>query len=127
MKKDKNVMEVWEAVRDELRKLRGQNRFRGNEEHLLHRQEIRLHRESRGDQMAHGLVVLHLTPHIEDLWADGLSVGLPAKAADFGGDWKVWLGKVVDDCRGGAYLHTQSGSAAYRKPQADATTNNEGI
>ncbi|MBL0017021.1 MAG: hypothetical protein IPP17_11455 [Bacteroidetes bacterium] len=67
MKTKKDDLGVWEAVRDELRKLRGKNRFRGNEEHLLLRREVRIHRESRGNQLESGVVIIHLTQRLEDL------------------------------------------------------------
>jgi hypothetical protein len=118
-KSKSGVLETWEAIRDELRKLRGKNRFRGNEEHLLPRQEIRLYRENRGNQLSNQVVVIHLTERMEDLWAEGLSQ-VSGKVSEFGTGaiddrWRLWLGAIVDECRGANYLHTESESAPYRK------------
>ncbi len=128
MKTKKDDLGVWEAVRDELRKLRGKNRFRGNEEHLLLRREVRIHRESRGNQLESGVVIIHLTQRLEDLWADGL-LHVPARVSEMKDgsadeNWRQWLGWIVDECRGAAYLHTSSASAAYRKSDTGKETNN---
>jgi len=114
-----DVLQTWEANRDELRKGRGQNRFRGIEEHLLPMRQLRLFRENRGNQLRHSAVVIHLTERMEDLWAEGLTQ-VSAKASQFGtgsidDQWRFWLGAIVDECRGADYLHTQSESAPYRK------------
>jgi hypothetical protein len=128
MKSKVDVIEVWSAVRNELRKLRGQNRFRGNEEHLLQRREIRLHYESRGAQMKQSIVTIHLTDRLEDLWAEGLT-HVPARVAEMESGlpdlvWRKWLGLIVDECRGAVYLHTSSKGADYRQLSGTDKTKN---
>lgn len=119
-----DLQHVWEDLRDELRKLRGRNQFRGNEEHLLLKREIRIPMENRGDTLHRSVLILHLTPRHDDLWAEQLPEGTRMAVTDFGGDWREWLGAVVARCRGNAYLHTSSTHAHYRKasaPQEEST------
>jgi hypothetical protein len=114
-----DLLLVWESLRAALRKLRGQNRFRGNEEHLIQQRQIRLHREPRGGQLQPQTIVLHITPRHEDLTAQRLPSGETIAVADFNGDWEAWLAAIVDECRGADYLRSHSSHADYRKPFAD--------
>jgi hypothetical protein len=113
--KDDALMAVWEELRDELKKLRGRNLFRGNEEHLVLKQEIRIHAENRKNVLVDGMYVLHVTPRTDGLWAERFPGGKVMKVEEFGGDWKAWLRAIVDACRGEEYLRTNSGKADYRK------------
>ncbi len=79
-------------------------------------------------ELESGVVIIHLTQRLEDLWADGL-LQVPARVAEMKGgsadeNWRKWLGWIVDECRGAAYLHTSSASAAYRKSDTGKETNN---
>ena len=114
MKKDEDFREVWKAIRDELQSLRGQNRFRGNVDHLLLRKEVRIHQENRCGDMKSGQFVVHITSRKEDLWAEQLPAATIHKVSDYEGDWKAWLGAIVDACRGANYLHTNSSKTDYR-------------
>jgi hypothetical protein len=124
MKSD-SILHVWEELRTELRRLRGQNLFRGNEEHLLQKHQVWLHKENRGSQLKSDYFILHLEPRPEDFWAERSTGGLPLRVEDFGGDWKAWLRAIVDECRGGPYLHTNSQSADYRKPGQEIAKKDE--
>lgn len=109
---------VWESLREGLRKLRGSNRFRGNEEHLIHKLEIWLFQESRGGHLATSYYTLHITAQHQDLHATHHPGGEKIAVADFGGDWEAWLAAIVDRCRGAAYLKSNSATADYRRPFA---------
>lgn len=123
------VEHVWESVRKELRKLRGENQFRGIEDHLIHQKQIRLACENRAGQLNSTIVVIHLTAGFEDLWAEEVPNGRRWMVTEFGGNWEQWLHALVDRCRGAAYLHTKSNNAEYRKfaitMSADTNANNE--
>ncbi len=105
---------IYFLLRDALRKLRGNNQFRGSETYLMHQNELRIPFENRGSQLVHRAYVLHLTPETHTLWAERLPDHAVRKVADFEGDWQAWLLAIVAECRGDAYLHTQSASAPYR-------------
>jgi hypothetical protein len=118
---DPKTMDVWVALRDALRRLRGMNLWRGNETMLLGLGQMRLHQESRDHRTGYKHFVIHLTPTLEALWAEEWPGGRKLSvAADFAGDWEAWLRAIVDDCRGAAYLHTASDRADYRHPQEEA-------
>jgi hypothetical protein len=114
MSQDTKAMETWASLRDELRKLRGMNRFRGNEEHLLARKEVRLIAELRAGRPNTTYFVLHLTDSLAALWAEEFPGGRKITVDDYAGDWRAWLGAIVDACRGAHYLHTSSAQADYR-------------
>jgi hypothetical protein len=113
--KDDALMAVWEDLRSELKKLRGRNLFRGNEEHLVQKQEIRIHAENRKNELETGMYVLHVTPRTDGLWAERFPDGKVVRVEEFGGDWRAWLRAMVDECRGEDYLRTNSEQADYRK------------
>lgn len=120
------VLATWEAVRDELRRQRGRNGFRGVEEHLLPRKEIRLRRENRGGHPPVGWVSIHLSPKLDDLWAENPVTGDQWRIEAFGGRLAEWLSAVLEHVRGAAYLHTNSDKADYRKAIAIPVTGQEG-
>ncbi len=115
MKEIVDIAAVWESLRQALQQLRGRNRFRGNAEYLLHRNEVRLYKENRSGQLQSALIVIHLSPTHAGLWAERKPGGSVTKVADFGGDWKAWLEAIVDECRGADYLHTHADQADYRR------------
>ncbi|MFM2374960.1 MAG: hypothetical protein RLZZ165_56 [Bacteroidota bacterium] len=117
MKGSNELLEVWEAIRREMRILRGRNRFRGNEEYLWNRKEIRIHDESRRGENTGGLFIVHVTSRPEDLWAERQPGSERRCVSDSGNDWKAWLGSIVDQCRGGQYMHTNSKTADYRSQE----------
>jgi hypothetical protein len=106
---------IYFLLRDALRKLRGNNQFRGSETYLMHQNELRIPFENRGSGLTHWAYVLHLTPETDALWAERLPDHALRKVSDFEGDWQAWLLAIVAECRGDAYLHTQSDAAPYRK------------
>jgi hypothetical protein len=107
--------EVWKQLRDALRLLRGANRLRGAETHLLEQHQIRIPFEWRGDQRPHSEYIIHLTSDTETLWAERMPDKQRTTVSDFGGDWKKWLEALVMECVGSPYLHTQSAKADYRQ------------
>jgi hypothetical protein len=118
---DTNTMEVWAAMRDALRKLRGMNLWRGHETMLLQQGQVRLMQESRGSRLAHKHFTIYLTPTLESLWAQEFPGGRKISVeTDFGGDWEAWLQAIVADCRGASYMHTRSDRAEYRHPKTEA-------
>jgi hypothetical protein len=108
------AVEIWHTVQDALRKLRGQNRWRGLEEHYIDRLEIRLFAEPRGSRLSPTWWKLQLGNSLESALASSFPGGKILRVADFGGDWEAWLAAIVDQCRGSAYIHTQSDRADYR-------------
>lgn len=108
------AMEIWHTVQGALRKLRGQNLWRGTEEHYIDRLEIRLFAEARGSRLSTVWWKLQLGNALESASATSFPSGNILRVADFGGDWEAWLAAIVAQCRGGAYLHTQSDRADYR-------------
>ena len=115
MKKNDDILETWVSLRDDLRKLRGQNRFRGNEEHLIDQRQIRLYQEQRAGLLTNAVYIIHLTPRIDDLWAERVPGKVVLRVTDFGGDRLTWLTAIVDACRGAAYARTHSSHADYRR------------
>lgn len=108
-------MDIWERVRDEIRRLRGMNRFRGQEVHLLPQRQVRLPAESRAGRMPFREMVIHLKEVESEVYVEELPGGKRWTIADFDMDLDALVGFAVDNCRGGAYLHTNSKTADYRK------------
>ena len=108
-------MLVWEDLRSELRKLRGQNLFRGNENHLWHQDQIRIPYELRAGRENLGEIVVHIEETMEQCWAERLPQKQRIDISGFEQDWKKWLRAIIDECRGKDYLKTNSKSADYRK------------
>lgn len=121
MKRRNDTTETWEALRGELQALRGRNLFRGNEVQLFHKNQLWLYKENRAGKMESAFCVVHVTPSPHDLWSEWKPEGKISKAADEGGDWKLWLQSIIAACRGEAYLRTNSKSAEYRKVHVTET------
>ena len=112
-------------VRDALRRLRGQNVWRGNEVHLLRLHQIRLRQESRAGAIGRKEYLLHITADASQLWAEELPSHRSIKVSEFNDSWEAWLHAIVDACRGGDYVHTNSDNAAYRKAFLETAENAE--
>ena len=109
-------MDVWSQLQATLRKLRGKNLWRGTETVILPKSQMRLYQESRGHLLGYKYFVIHLTSEFDKLWAEEFPGGRKrAVATDYAGDWEAWLGAIVAECRGAAYLHTRSEKADYRQ------------
>ena len=109
------IAETYLMLRDALRQLRGNGLFRGNECYIQHLNQLRLPFEHRGNALNHREYVLHLTPEADALWAERLPDHHHLSVMDFGGDWLAWLTAIATECRGEAYLHTNSKTADYRQ------------
>lgn len=105
---------IWESTRDELRKLRGSNLFRGRETHFQEKGIIVLEREFRGEGKKQGEVQIHLF-HPEGIEAVVLPENEKIKLNDFGGEMQTFLLFILKKCRGEEYLHTNSKTADYRR------------
>jgi hypothetical protein len=110
-----NLMEIWERIRDILRKLRGENLWRGTELHLLPRKQLRLQAENRGSKETGKEVLIHLSDAEVEIWAELRPGGEQLYLKDFGHDMERYLLHITGICRGKAYLHTNSKVATYRK------------
>lgn len=108
-------MLVWEELRSELRKLRGQNLFRGNETHLWHKDQIRIPYELRANRTTNGEIVLHVGETMDQCFAERLPQQQRIEISAFDNNWKSWLRAIIDECRGAEYLRTNSKTADYRK------------
>jgi len=108
---------VWMRVRDEIRRQRGLNRFRGAEVHLLPRRQIRIPVEARGSRLRQSEMVIHLAEVEADLWAILEPEGERYAMADFDHQLEPFVAAVLAVCRGEAYLHTNSDTATYRKEE----------
>lgn len=109
--------DTWEKIRDELRRLRGLNLFRGREEHLLPKGQVRIPVEPRGnDQMVPGEIIIYLSKTDSELYAVRYPQGDTLKLDEFGMDIRTFMEKIAALARGEGYLHTNSKSANYRKP-----------
>lgn len=108
-------MLIWEELRTELRKLRGRNLFRGNETHLWHQNQIRIPFELRASRESKSEIVIY----VGDSWTQCKAELLPSKKeiliSSYENDWKLWLHAIIEICRDGAYMHTNSKTAEYRK------------
>lgn len=114
MSKD-SLHAIWERIRDEIRRLRGMNRFRGTELHLLPRKEIRLPVEARTGVLTKAEITIHLHEAESELYAIKHPGGQRWSIQEFDMDLTAFVGFLVDECRGATYLHTNSKTAAYRK------------
>lgn len=107
-------MNIWERVRDEIRRLRGMNRFRGQETHILPQRQVRIPAESRGGQMPFREMVIHLKEAESEVFVEEVPGGKQWTIADFDMDLDGLVGFAIDRCRGAEYLHTNSKTAEYR-------------
>ncbi len=121
MKNEDEILEVWATLRDALRKLRGQNQFRGNEEHLIELRQIRLYQEPRAGHLSSTVFIIHLTARMDDLWAERFPGKEVLRVNEFDGGWLAWLTAIVDACRGAHYAHTNSSTADYRRAETPKT------
>ncbi|HHG84338.1 MAG TPA: hypothetical protein ENJ82_06270 [Bacteroidetes bacterium] len=110
-----SLEDLWERIRDEIRKLRGSNRFRGNEVHLLPRKEIRLPVEARESILQKAEIIIHLHEAESEVWAVYHPGGARWTLQEFDMDLAAFISFLADKCRGSAYLHTNSKTADYRK------------
>ncbi len=110
---------VYIRVRDELRRQRGLNRFRGQEIHLLPKKQIRIPVENRGSKLRRSEMVIHLHEVESELWALLEPDGKRFHMKDYGYRLEEFIGAVVDACRGDQYLHTNSKEANYRKEEGE--------
>jgi hypothetical protein len=122
MSKD-SLMNIWERVRNEIRRLRGINRFRGTETHLLPKRQVRLPAEFRGDRGSRGEYVIHLSDAESEVWLEEWPGNRRWNMEDFDMDLEALVRHAVDLCRGEDYLHTNSKEALYRKPKNTEESN----
>jgi hypothetical protein len=108
-------MEIWERVRLGLRELRGAGEWRGNEQHLIGKREIRLQLEPRGGTLRGKEVVLHLSDAEVEVWAEERPGGRQYYLKDFQHDLIGFLRQLTALCGAGGYLHTNSSRADYRR------------
>lgn len=104
-------------LRDELRRQRGKNRFRGNEVHLLPKKQVRIPVEFRESRLRSSEITIHLTEVESELWALQEPEGRKWHIRDFEFDLGAFVAALVETARGGDYLHTNSKDAAYRKDE----------
>lgn len=115
MSQQDHLHTIWERIRDEIRRLRGMNRFRGSEVHLLPRKEIRLPVEARESVLQTAEIVIHLDESESEIWAKKLPDGTRWALKDFDMDLAAFVERLIDECRGEPYLHTKSKKADYRQ------------
>ena len=106
---------VWIRVRDEIRRQRGLNRFRGSEVHLLPKKQIRIPVENRGSQLRRSEMVIHLHEVEAEVWALLEPDGQRFHIKDYEYRLEDFIVAVLGACRGEDYLHTNSKEANYRK------------
>jgi hypothetical protein len=114
MSKD-SLMDIWERVREEIRRQRGMNRFRGQETHLVNRRQVRIPLEFRAGKIELGEMVIHLREAESEVYVEELPGGKKWSMAEFDMDLNALVGFALDRSRGADYLHTNSGTADYRK------------
>ena len=114
-----SLMDIWERVRAVLQDLRGAGQWRGNEQHLIKRREIRLQVEPRGSLLNKKELVLHLSDAEVEVWAEERPGGRQYYLKDFQHDLPGFGGHLVALCKGGDYLHTQSDRALYRRAKEE--------
>ena len=125
MTQPNQIEELFERIRKEVRRLRGQNRFRGNEYYFQARGLIRIPLENRKSKMEAGYFVIHAQKGEAELWAEEVPRGECLYLRDFEMDLGKFIEAVVDRSRGSGYLHTNAQTATYRKPKSgkDAARN----
>lgn len=106
---------VWMRVRDELRRQRGKNRFRGTEIHLLPKRQVRIPVEFRESKLRGSEITIHLSEVEAELWAIQAPEGRKWHIKDFSYNLSAFVGAVLEAAREGGYLHTNSKLATYRK------------
>ena len=112
---EEQVAELFERIRMEIRSLRGQNRFRGNEYYFQKQGLIRIPLENRKGNLEKGYFVINASKGEAELFAEAVPEGDKLYLRDFEMDLSAFIGKIVDRVRGEAYLHTHSKTANYRK------------
>ena len=105
MSKD-SLMHIWERVRNEIRRLRGINRFRGTDLHLLPKKQVRLQAEMRGNGAVRGEYVIHLSDAESEVWLEEMPGSRHWGMEEFDMDLEALVRHAVDLCRGEDYLHT---------------------
>ena len=110
---------VWIRVRDEIRRQRGLNRFRGSEVHLLPKKQIRIPVENRGSRLRRSEMVIHLHEVEAEVWALLEPDGKRFHIKDYEYRLEDFIVAVLNACRGEDYLHTNSKEANYRKGGKD--------
>lgn len=113
------IEDLFDRIRDEIRVLRGQNRFRGNEYYFLAQGLIRIPIENRKSEIQQGYFVIHAKKGEAELWAESVPEGEKLTLREYEMDLGKFVGEIVDRCRGEAYLHTNSSTADYRKEKED--------
>lgn len=109
------IEETWIRVRDELRKQRGHNQFRGREDHLLPKKQIRVEKERRKDGASNGEIWIHLTETEPDLWAESFPEEKKIYLKEFGNKLDDFIAEILRIARGdNPYLKTNSEEAEYR-------------
>lgn len=108
-------MNIWERVRDEIRRQRGATRFRGVEVHLVPKRQVRLPAEPRGSRLGKREYVIHLSDAESEVWVQEVPGDRKWKIQEFDMDLEALVRYAVDLCRGEEYLHTNSKTADYRK------------
>ena len=111
--------DLFDRIREEIRKQRGMNRFRGSEFYLLDKGEIRIPVENRKSAIQAGYYVIHVQGSELETWAKSHSGGPDLYLKEFDMDMGRFVEAVIDQCRGEAYLHTSSKHADYRKIKED--------
>lgn len=109
------LMDIWERIRATLRQLRGTNQWRGTELHLIHKLEVRLQVEPRGNHLTTKEIVIHLSDAEVEVWAEARPGGQQYYFKDFEHDLDAFITHLVELARGKEYLHTNSEKADYRK------------
>ena len=108
-------MHIWERVRDEIRRLRGMNRFRGTEVHLLPPKQVRLPAELRGDMTTGAEYLIHPSDAESEVWLEEHPGGKRWGIQEFDMNLEALVQHAVDLCRGQEYLRTNSKTAPYRE------------
>ena len=115
-----SLMDIWERIRDLLRKLRGENRWRGTELHVLPKLQVRLQAENRGNRIQGMEVIIHLSDAEIEVWAEVIPGREKFHLKDFNHDMAAFVAHLTDLCRGAEYVQTNSKSANYRRKAEEA-------
>lgn len=106
---------VWLQVRDELRRQRGRNKFRGGEIHLLPQRLIRIPVEHREGTLHNSELVIQLSEVEAELSALLVPEGKHFHIRDYEFRLAGFIDALLAEVRGGEYLVTNSKTASYRK------------
>lgn len=114
-----SLMEIWDRIRAALRELRGAGEWRGMEQHLIGRREIRLQLEPRGGTLRGQEIVIHLSDAEVEVWAEERPGGRQYYLKDFQHDLLGFVRHLTLLCKAGGYLHTNSARADYRRKKEE--------